>query len=747
MATIATSLILAANPASMFASFLYMTAASIVDSYIISSLTPASEVSSGQVNDISVQTCTVGTAISKGYGKVRITGNIIWGTKFTEHVKKTTSSAGGKGGGGAKTTTTTYTYSASFAIALVNGPIVGVSDVWADGNSISLADLDYRLYTGTESQMPDDFIEAIEGAGKVPAFRGLAYIVFKNVVLTDYGNRIPTFSFVVEFPKTNLKEIVEDISEEAGLILQQDVDASALANMTVQGFLRNGNKTFREQMEELRVVHVFEGAERFGKLVFAPRDFARVLPVASSEVGAYESSPETEPIQISSKYDMELPKRLSLQYLSSDNNYQSANQTGYRQLTGAITEESVSTSVVLSDSQAKSVAEMRLYELWMARTSYDFKLSMKYGYVLPGDVLQLGLPSGLGTQLVVVTKANFGRPGLNVISANNVNAANYTLVTRPVDSVPETIISTPSEVFAFILDFPKVPQDTSSSDDYVYIAIGAKNFYGANIYRSFDEGVTYEHLSTFTGQAVFGEALTVLDTASPNYWDRGHTVDVKLTSGSLENHTKSEVLNFANAAVLGDEVIQFTTAELIAEDTYRLSGILRGRNGTEHKVGSHKTGERFILINTSGISVLPISQSDWYTKVNLRIGPRSSSVINDSYKNYEFTPQAEMYRPWSVCSLKAKNINGEYYITWKRRTRKNGAWKDFADVPLSETTEAYELEVLDKNGKVLRTEGVNEPSFIYTTAMQAKDGAFASIVVYQISEVRGRGIGRELKLN
>ena len=739
MATIAASLVLAANPMSFFSSFLIMAAASMVDSYIISALTPGSEMSQGQVNDLSVQTCTVGTGMARGYGKVRLTGNIIWGTKFTEHIKKTTTSSGGKGGGGAKTTTTTYTYSASFAIALASGPIVGISDVWADGNDISLNDLDYRLYTGTETQMPDDFMEAIEGAGNVPAYRGMAYIVFKNIILTDFGNRIPTFSFVVEFPKNDLKEIVEDISEEAGLIIQQEVDATSLAGLKVDGFLRSGTKTFREQMEELRVVHIFEGVERFGKIVFAPRDFSRVIAVSSGEIGAYENKASGEPIETASKYDMELPRRLTIKYLSKDNDYQTGSQTGYRQLTGAITEQSVSTSVVLTDSAAKAVAEIRLYELWMARTSHDFKLPMKYGYILPGDILQLSMPNATGTQLVVVNKANFGRPGINVISATNVNASNYNLVTRSVDEVPEVIESIPSEVFAFILDFPKVPMDTASGDDYIYLAIGAKQFYGANVYRSYDAGVSYEHQLTFTGAATFGKALTTLEGANHQYWDKGHFVDVELAAGALESHSKEELLNFANAAVLGDEVIQFMNAELIAENTYRLSGLLRGRNGTEHKVNSHTIGERFILLSVSGVMQLPISTEDWYSEVNLKIGPRVHNIINDSYKNYNFTPQGEIYRPWSVCSVKVKRDGTNCNISWKRRTRKNGAWKDYADVPLSENSEAYEVEILDKAGKVLETRSTSVPSLEY-------EGAGCMARIYQISEVRGRGLGQEVVL-
>ena len=136
---------------------------------------------------------------------------------------------------------------------------------------------------------------------------------------------------------------------------------------------------------------------------------------------------------------------------------------------------------------------------------------------------------------------------------------------------------------------------------------------------------------------------------------------------------------------------------------------------------------------------LPISTEDWYSEVNLKIGPRVHNIINDSYKNYNFTPQGEIYRPWSVCSVKVKRDGAKYMISWKRRTRKNGAWKDYADVPLSENTEAYEVELLDKAGKVLETRSTGVPSLEY-------EGAGYMARIYQISEVRGRGLGMEVIL-
>ena len=49
-----------------------------------------------------------------------------------------------------------------------------------------------RIYTGTEAQLPDAALEELVGTGKQPAYRGLCYIVFENLDLSKYGNRIPS---------------------------------------------------------------------------------------------------------------------------------------------------------------------------------------------------------------------------------------------------------------------------------------------------------------------------------------------------------------------------------------------------------------------------------------------------------------------------------------------------------------------------------------------------------------------------
>ncbi len=173
-------------------------AGSLVDSWIVSSLAPGQRIEGARLENLAVTTSTEGVVIPRVWGRMRLGGNIIWATDFTEHVS--TSTSGGGKGGGPKVTTTSYSYTASFAVALCEGPISGIGRVWADGKPLDLSGVTWRLYTGDEAQGADPFIEARMGAGNAPAYRGTAYVVFEELDLTPFGNRIPQLSFEVFRP-------------------------------------------------------------------------------------------------------------------------------------------------------------------------------------------------------------------------------------------------------------------------------------------------------------------------------------------------------------------------------------------------------------------------------------------------------------------------------------------------------------------------------------------------------------------
>lgn len=140
----------------------------------------------------------IATHIPRLFGTMRLGGNIIWATDFREEQVRTNESSGGKGS--PTIVTEGYRYFASFAVALCEGPIGGVCRIWADGKPFAIPGAVWRVHKGTEDQLPDPFIDALEGPGQSPAYRGVAYVVFEDLPLDSFGNRLPQLSFEVIRP-------------------------------------------------------------------------------------------------------------------------------------------------------------------------------------------------------------------------------------------------------------------------------------------------------------------------------------------------------------------------------------------------------------------------------------------------------------------------------------------------------------------------------------------------------------------
>jgi hypothetical protein len=152
-------------------------------------------VETGRIERFRLTGASEGAAIPRPFGRVRMAGQIIWATRFLEN---RSTSGGGKGAPSPRVTS--YSYSVSFAVALCEGEISAIGRVWADGAEIDASTLNMRVYTGSETQLPDPKIEAVEGAGNAPAYRGTAYLVIEDLELSAFGNRVPQLSFEVIRP-------------------------------------------------------------------------------------------------------------------------------------------------------------------------------------------------------------------------------------------------------------------------------------------------------------------------------------------------------------------------------------------------------------------------------------------------------------------------------------------------------------------------------------------------------------------
>jgi len=167
-----------------------------------------------RLQDRQVMSSANGSPIPWGYGTFRVGGEVIWAEKIKE--TKNTEKRSAKGG--PQQTTVTYTYSSTMAVGWVEGP-ADVTKIWGDSkllydrtgtgpqsigtgltsttggkNPQTTAGTTIFapvFYRGTEDQLPDPTIQAIEGITRTPAFRGLCYAVVNDFPLADFGNRIP----------------------------------------------------------------------------------------------------------------------------------------------------------------------------------------------------------------------------------------------------------------------------------------------------------------------------------------------------------------------------------------------------------------------------------------------------------------------------------------------------------------------------------------------------------------------------
>ena len=163
-----------------------------------------------RLNDLTVQTSTYGAFIPRAYATLAMWGNIFWLENGKLKEVATKAKKGGKGGmmGGGGSAGTTYSYFATFALGLLDcsggTPIVGIRRIWIgpkliyDAGSSDHATLiasnatakGFKVYTGTDTQLADPRMQATLGVNNVPAYRGLAYIVFYDLALADHGNSL-----------------------------------------------------------------------------------------------------------------------------------------------------------------------------------------------------------------------------------------------------------------------------------------------------------------------------------------------------------------------------------------------------------------------------------------------------------------------------------------------------------------------------------------------------------------------------
>ena len=271
----------------------------------------------------------------------------------------------------------------------------------------------------------------------------------------------------------------------------------------------------------------------------------------------------------------------------------------------------------------------------------------------------------------------------------------------------------------------------------------ASGWRGATLSRSNDGGTTWLFAGTFLSLSTVGTCITALGNyQGGNTPDELNAVTVSMTSGTLASVSYAAFVSNAQLAIIGDEIVSFRSVTLNVDGTYTLRGFLRGRRGSEYAMGSHAIGDRFILVDTAAM----IRVADTSASIGLARLYRAISSGLTTGASQSFTNTGAGLKPYAVVQVAGgRYADGAVLISWVRRTRTSGEWRDGVDAPVGETSEAYEVEIWNsaRTTRLRTITGISSPSVTYTAAQQVTDfgsvQASLAVSIYQLSSVVGRG--------
>lgn len=668
-----------------------------------------------RLTDLAVQSSQYGAPFARVHGRARIAGTVIWATDLKERRIR-------EGGGKGRPGTTRYSYSVSFAVALSSRPITGVGRIWAEGNLLRGLDgvftsaTGFRMHSGHGDQRLDPLIAAAEGPGNCPAYRGLAYAVFEDMALEDFGNRIPslTFEVVGDSAEVDLGDIIlASLAPGSVQIPAASSDTPMLTGLSLVGESR------RDVLQTIATGFPFGLAQSADGLIAGWRETVAGpdahLPVSDLLV---RSADDGDPSFYTRQRMAARTEALALRYYEPERDYQPGlRQTG---ASGSGRVRRIELPAVMSAAAAQHRAEQ------LARLERDGLERIELRTValdlaaLPGNLVTLeGLAgvwrvarwqwSGDGIDLMLVSH----RPGgtalpVSIDPGRSVNTAD--------DGIGPTRFA--------LFDLPS-PIDRPMAHAHLALAAAGPRagWRGAHVYRLEDDGTLGDPLDYLRIGAIMGDVPAPLGAGTALLRDDRNTLTVHLVRDgpfALVNADADALARGANLAMVGSEAIQFARAEPLGDLVFRLSGLWRGRGGTEDKITGHIGGERFVLITEALglvdpglIGSAPVFRAaaqgrDDPAPVTAQLASHGRAIL----------PLSPVHGRWR------DDITGGLVLSWVRRSRSGFAWRDGIDVPLAEDSETYRVAIV-ADESVVADHVVYEPLLVVNAATLSAWSAMA----------------------
>lgn len=644
-----------------------------------------------KLGDVNLQTSCYGTCIPIFWGQTRVSPNLVYYTDFTATPHTTTQS--GKGG---KTSNTTYTYTATIILACGEGPATFIQ-VYNDKDVGTPASYGFTTFPGTLNQGIWPYLSSNHPSDAYN-FSGTVLACEANMALDDSAT-IGNYSFELNntnfsiapglpgSPDCNPADIVPDfmINPLYGAIPGQvTFNPADLSNF--RDYCTASNFFLSPCLDEQKAAsdHLKDFCMATNSEMFPSAGQLRIVPYGDQPVVAngvswvpnttpeYDLGPDDfivqnptdDPIQVKRTNPRETFNCIPVEFLDRANQYNTntaqviepvdAAAFGVRQDTAK------ELHCIVNFQVAQAISLILAQRSVYLRNEYTFNLAWRYCLLEPMDLLTLTEPKiGFQKKVVRITKVKEDAKG----------NLQFTCVEWPFGIASATAYSTQSSDVApvnqlvapgntntpCIFDYPTYLTSTSGAAIGI-AASGGPWWGGAQVWMSSDNA-TYQFAGQIERPGRYGTSTATYGNNGP--YDTTHTLaidDNVANAPQIGSISADYNADFANLALLDNELISYQTATLTGTGTYNLTNIYRGVLGTVE--ASHASGARFVRMDdaTLEIPITParIGTTLYFKLISYNIFSKSLQSLSD------VTPYLYVPNPgWSVSNTSDSfSVNG-----------------------------------------------------------------------------------------
>lgn len=621
-----------------------------------------------RLQDLKVTTSSYGTPIGRHYGRMRVAGSVIWATDL----KETSQTSGG---------VTTYTYSVSFAVALSSRPILDMGRIWADGNLLRGAAGDLkagctlRIYDGYGDQPVDPLIGSDKGAA-CPAFRHTAYAVFEDLQLADFGNRIPTLTFEIfaDRDAVSLADIVAPLPEP----VTTERELGGLRGFSLEG------GSLLDTLSAIDTLYPLALDASGAKLAILAADVVPADPPMLPEAAAAQDDQSFAPTSGFTRQrglsGADIPD--ALRYYDVDRDFQAGLQRADgRARPGRGNTIEFPGSLAANDARSliNAAAERASWE----RDTLAWRMAELDPALTPGAIVRVPDEAGLWR----ITGWEWRDQGIELQllrlphGAARQPAGDPGAVLGPLDLAPS-----PTSLEAF-----ELPWDGTGSGDTpaVFAAVSSTGagWHGAALYADHN-GELVPLGGSGARRSMIGTVTSAVPPSPAMLFEQQASVTVALLAQdfALTDTDLVGIAGGANRTLIGNELIQFASAVSLGGGTWQLTGLLRGRSGTEAAaMAGHPAGTSFVLLDGRPLALDPMDVGSATAIVAIGLG-------NTDPIDGPITNPGLALRPLTPVHPKAETFpDGTLQLSWTRRARGAWEWPDEVEIPLGEEAEAYRV--------------------------------------------------------